>query len=121
MSESEPFLYTDSRGDDNVFVPAVQHNSVGPSYAGSSEAGTSIALQRFFIADPRTPVWAINAALAFGQNLILTPGVYHLSQPIDVTRPDTVVLGLGFATLIPELTGTCRWRPRTYPGSSCPE
>ncbi len=32
-------------------------------------------------------MWAINAALAFGQNLILTPGVYHLSQPIEVTHP----------------------------------
>ncbi len=102
VSESEPFLYTDSRGDDNVFVPTVQHDSVGPSYAGGSEAGTSIPLRRFFIADPDTPVWRINAALAFGQNLILTPGVYNVSQPIEVTRPGTVVMGLGFATLIPQ-------------------
>ena len=35
-------------------------------------------------------------------NLILTPGVYNLDQTIEVTRPDTVVLGLGFPTLIPE-------------------
>jgi hypothetical protein len=35
-------------------------------------------------------------------NLILTPGVYHLDQSIDVTRPDTVVLGLGFPTLVPD-------------------
>src|SRR4029077_11044010 len=34
--------------------------------------------------------------------LILTPGVYDLNQPIVVTRPDTVVLGLGFATLVPQ-------------------
>jgi hypothetical protein len=102
VSESEPFLYTDSHGDDNVFVPAVQRNSVGPSYASGTEAGTSIPLRRFFVANPDTPVWAVNAALAFGQNLILTPGVYHLSQPIEVTRPGTVVMGLGFATLIPE-------------------
>jgi hypothetical protein len=35
-------------------------------------------------------------------NLILTPGVYHLNQSINVTRPDTVVVGLGFPTLVPE-------------------
>jgi hypothetical protein len=35
-------------------------------------------------------------------NLILAPGVYNLDQTIEVTRPDTVVLGLGFPTLIPE-------------------
>jgi hypothetical protein len=102
VSQSEPFLYTDPKGNDNVFVPAVQHDSVGPSYAGGNEAGTSIAIRRFFIANPNTPVFAINAALAFGQNLILTPGVYYLRQPIVVSRPGTVVMGLGFATLIPQ-------------------
>ncbi len=33
---------------------------------------------------------------------ILSPGIYNLDQPILVTRPDTIVLGLGFPTLIPE-------------------
>jgi Pectate lyase superfamily protein len=103
VSQSEPFLYRDTRGDYNVFVPAVQHDSAGPSYAGaSSEAGSSIPIRRFFIANPSTPVWAINAALASAQNLILTPGVYNLSRPIVVSHPGTVVLGLGFATLIPQ-------------------
>ena len=36
-----------------------------------------------------------------GQDLILTPGVYHLHQTIEITRPDTVVLGLGFPTMVP--------------------
>ncbi len=104
VSQSEPFLYTDSRGNFSVFVPAVQHDSVGPSYgaAGASEAGRSIPIRDFFIASPRTPVWAINAALAVGQNLILTPGVYDLHAPIVVSHPGTVVIGLGFATLIPQ-------------------
>ena len=44
----------------------------------------------------------INLALALGKNLVLTPGVYNLSQPIVVSRPDTVVLGQGFATLVPQ-------------------
>jgi hypothetical protein len=104
VSESEPFLYTDSRGNYNVFVPAVQHNSTGPSYGagGASEAGRSLPIRDFFVASPRTPVAAINAALAFGQNLILTPGVYDLRAPIVVSHPGTVVMGLGFATLIPQ-------------------
>ena len=66
-----------------------------------AEAGTSLPIGRFFIASPDTPVAAINLALARGQNLILTPGVYDLAQPIEVSRPDTIVLGLGLATLIP--------------------
>jgi hypothetical protein len=105
VTEETPFLYTDSQGGYNVFLPAVQHNSSGPSWAGGSEAGTSIPLSTFFVASPSTPAHDMTAAMARGQNLILTPGVYNLDQPIVVTHPDTVVLGLGYATLIPQHGG----------------
>ncbi len=58
---------------------------------------------------------AIDAALARGRNLILTPGVYDLKAPILVTRPDTVVLGLGFATLVPQ-NGTAAMLVLADPG-----
>jgi hypothetical protein len=102
VTEEEPFLYTDSGGRYRVFVPAVQHNSSGPSWASGHEAGTSVSLSSFFLATPSTPAADINRALAAGRNLILTPGVYNLDQPIVVSRPDTVVLGQGFATLVPQ-------------------
>jgi hypothetical protein len=115
VSEEEPFLTTDARGNYKVFVPAVQRNSVGPSYAGGTEAGSSIPIQRFFIANPSTPVLLINTALAFGLNLVLTPGVYNLDRTIEVTRPDTVVLGLGFPTLIPK-HGNVAMQTASVPG-----
>jgi len=115
VTQEEPFLYTDSSGGYNVFVPAVQHDSAGPSWTGGSTAGTSIPITSFFVASPSDSVSAINAALASGQNLILTPGVYHLSQPIDVTQPDTVVLGLGFPTLVPQ-AGTAAMQVANTPG-----
>jgi hypothetical protein len=102
VTEEEPFLYTDSRGSYHVFVPAVRHHSSGPSWASGTEAGRSIPISAFFVASPSTPTAAINAALARGRNLILTPGVYDLDRPIVVSRPDTVVMGLGFATLVPQ-------------------
>jgi hypothetical protein len=102
VTEEEPFLYTGSGGRYRVFVPAVQHNSSGPSWASGSEAGTSVSLSTFFIASPGTPTFAINRTLAAARNLILTPGVYNLVQPIVVSRPGTVVLGQGFATLVPQ-------------------
>ena len=102
VTEEAPFLYTDSQGNDNVFVPAVQDNSSGPAWASGTEAGTSVPLSKFFVANPDTSVLAINVALALGKDLILTPGVYDLDQPIVVSRPDTVVLGLGMATLVPQ-------------------
>jgi hypothetical protein len=115
VSAEAPFLYTDSEGAYHVFVPAVRRDSVGPSYADGPSAGRSIPLSRFFIADPGTPVEEINAALARGRDLLLTPGVYDLPSTIEVTRPDTVVLGLGFPTLIPT-RGNVTMRTGPFPG-----
>ena len=102
VSQSEPFLYDDAAHGYGVFVPAVQRNSSGPSYASGAESGTSVPLSDFFIASPSTPDGQINGALASGRNLILTPGVYDVHETIDVRRAGTIVLGLGFATLIPQ-------------------
>jgi hypothetical protein len=102
VTEEEPFLYTDSAGSYDVFVPAVQHGTSGTSWASGQEAGTSLPLSKFFVASPATSIAAINGALLLGKDLILTPGVYNLSQPITVSRPGTVVLGLGLATLVPQ-------------------
>jgi hypothetical protein len=102
VTEEEPFLYTDSAGSYDVFVPAVKHGSSGTSWASGQEAGTSLQLSRFFVASPATSIAAINGALLLGKDLILTPGVYNLNQPITVSRPGTVVLGLGLATLVPQ-------------------
>jgi hypothetical protein len=102
VTEEEPFLYTDSGGNFRVFVPAVQHGSSGPSWASGSEAGTSLPLSAFFVASPSTSVAAIDGAVLLGKDLLLTPGVYNLSQSIAISRTGTVVLGLGLATLVPQ-------------------
>ena len=102
VTREAPYLYIDSQGHYNVFAPSVQRNTVGTSWASGATPGVSIPIQRFFIAQPTDSAARINAALRFGLNLILTPGIYHLNQSIEVTHPDTVVLGLGFPTLIPE-------------------
>jgi hypothetical protein len=115
LTQEAPFLFTDSTGRFNVFAPSVRRNTTGPSWAGRQAQGRSIPLGRFFIASPGTPADAINAALARGRNLIITPGVYHLARTIEVTRPDTVVLGLGFATLIPD-HGETAMRVASVPG-----
>jgi len=115
VTAEEPFLRVDSGGNYSVFVPAVQHGSAGPSWASGPTPGTAIAIRRFFIATPGDPAPVINAALARGQDLILTPGVYHLNQTLEVTRPDTVVLGLGFPTMVPA-NGIVSMRVASVPG-----
>jgi hypothetical protein len=102
VSRERPFLYSDSDGNYKVFVPALQKNSSGVSWASGSTPGQSRSINNFFIATPSTNVEAINLALLFGKSLILTPGVYQLKDSIRVLYPNTIVLGLGFATLVPQ-------------------
>jgi hypothetical protein len=101
VTREAPYLYVDSAGNQNVFVPSAQTSSSGTTWAGGATPGTSISIDQFYVAKPSDSAATINSAVRTGRNLILTPGIYHLDQSISVTRPDTVVLGLGFPTLIP--------------------
>ena len=103
VTREAPYLYIDGSGAYNVFVPTVQRNTIGPTWsANGTTPGYVLGISRFFIARPSDTAATINRALGSGMNLILTPGVYNLDRSIEVSRPDTVVLGLGFPTLIPQ-------------------
>ena len=101
LVREKPFLHVNGSGRWGVFVPALRLNARGPSWTGTP-AGTVIPLDRFLIARPETRVAEINAALAAGRHLLLTPGIYRLREPLKVARANTVVLGLGLATLLAE-------------------
>jgi hypothetical protein len=98
----KPFLQGNAAGEFSVRVPGLRSDSVGITWRGGETAGETIPIERFYIARPDVDsAETINAQLALGKDLILTPGIYQLAAPIRVTRPHTVVLGLGFATLRP--------------------
>ncbi|SPF32279.1 Coagulation factor 5/8 type domain-containing protein [Candidatus Sulfotelmatobacter kueseliae] len=98
----KPFLQVNAAGEFSVRVPELRHDSIGITWRSGETPGETIPIAQFYIARPDIDTAAtINAQLAQGKNLILTPGIYDLAAPIRVTRPHTVVLGLGFATLRP--------------------
>ncbi|RJX40403.1 fibronectin type III domain-containing protein [Paenibacillus pinisoli] len=98
----KPYLYIDGAGQYRVFVPSLQHDRKGVSWVNGSTPGESLSIDTFHIARPETATAAsINAALSQGKNLIFTPGIYHLSETIQVNRANTVILGIGLPTLIP--------------------
>ncbi|MDQ2757258.1 MAG: adenylyl cyclase [Actinomycetota bacterium] len=101
VSREKPYLYIDSRGAYRVFVPAAAKDSSGVTWAAGSTPGRSIGISDFFVAKPSNSAREINRELARGRNLLLTPGVYHLGQTVKVKRANTVVLGLGLASLTP--------------------
>lgn len=101
-SREAPFLTALPGGGYGVFVPDVQDESAGPSWVDHPTPGTLIPLSKFFIAKPTDSAMRINTELRSGRHLLLEPGVYHLDQTLLVSHPGTVVMGLGFATLLPE-------------------
>ena len=101
-AREKPFLYIDDGGDYRVFLPDPRWDSSGASWTSGETAGRSLSIDRFFVARPGDSADTINAALADGLDLFLTPGVYRLDDTIRVDRADTVVLGIGLPTLIPE-------------------
>ena len=98
----KPFLQVDKTGNYSIRVPELRTDSSGITWRGGSTPGKSIPIDRFYVARPDADTAAsINAQLAKGKNLLLTPGIYNLTGTIRVTRANTIVLGLGFATLRP--------------------
>lgn len=100
----KPYLHVDESGRYFVVVPnLVTNGTQGISWSGGSLPGKPLPLELFYLAHPGTDTAAtINAALKTGKNLLFTPGVYHLESSIQISRPGTIVLGLGFPTLIPD-------------------
>lgn len=99
VSREKPYLFVDALGGYHVRVPAARQNTRGISWAAGLTPGRTLPIADFFVATPSDPVQVINNQLARGKHLLLTPGVYDIARSIEVRRPDTVVLGLGHATL----------------------
>lgn len=98
----KPFLEVDRKGNWSVRVPELRNNSVGITWSKGQTPGRSIPLSSFYIAHADSDTAAtMNARLAAGKHLLLTPGIYKFSEPLRITHPNTIVLGLGFATLVP--------------------
>jgi hypothetical protein len=101
----KPFLQVDAAGNYSVRIPALQTNSAGVTWHDGSTPGRSIPMSKFFIAHPGDTAAILNSQLAGGKDLLITPGIYDLTEPIRINRANAVVMGLGFATLRP-MNGT---------------
>ena len=99
VSKERPYLYVTDKDEWRVFVPSAQTNSSGTTWANGSTAGTSLPLNTFFVVNASTYAIDAQRALDAGKNLLFTPGVYNYDRTLAVTRSNTVILGLGLATL----------------------
>ena len=98
----KPYLYANAAGQYFVFVPALQTNTQGVSWAGGSTPGTSVSIDQFYVVTPSNGSAAnINSALSAGKHLLFTPGAYNLNDTLRVNNANTIILGIGIPTLTP--------------------
>ncbi|WP_295815389.1 adenylyl cyclase [uncultured Deinococcus sp.] len=102
VSREKPFLTVDSAGAYQVFVPATRRTSSGTTWQAGPAAGRFVPLSDFYVMRPGDSVQRVNAQLAQGRHLLITPGSYDLTRTIEVKRPGTIVLGLGLPALTPQ-------------------
>lgn len=97
----KPFLYVDAAGKYKVFRPNLRYDSKGVSYAeGDAGDGEVLDLDNdFFIAHPSNSADEINTKLTDGKHIYFTPGIYTFDKPLVVSKPGTIILGSGYATL----------------------
>ena len=116
VSREKPFLVYSEENGYGVYVPGVRRDSAGRSWK-EGQAGKPwvfraedrpcgeedeyiLSLDLFYVAKAgKDDARSINQALAEGKNLLLTPGIYKLDEPIRSGKDHTVILGMGLATL----------------------
>ena len=99
LSREKPYLYVDSAGQWQVRIPYAASGTRGVSWSAGPTPGRTVPLSDFHVVHPGDAWSSINSALAQGKSLLFTPGLYDVARSIRVTRPGTVVLGMGHATL----------------------
>jgi hypothetical protein len=98
----KPYLIYDNCGF-AVVVPDLRADStIGTSWSSGKVAGSILPIDLFYVSKASDNATTLNTALSAGKNILLTPGIYHLSQALQVTRPGTVVLGIGIPSLVPD-------------------
>ncbi|GAP91114.1 putative coagulation factor 5 8 type domain protein [Rosellinia necatrix] len=99
----KPYLYVVGQDQYEVFVPALQENTLGPSWVdGNTTPGKSIPIHDFHIAQPGDASAAsINEALDARKHIFFTPGIYKLDDTLRVNNAGTIIFGLGQPSLVP--------------------
>lgn len=81
----------------NLVVPGMEFNLNTFSYHQNEKV---IDFANVFVANESNSAEEINAKLDAGNHLVLQPGQYNLSSSIVVKNANTVILGIGYASLI---------------------
>ncbi|HET9571099.1 MAG TPA: glycoside hydrolase family 16 [Bacteroidales bacterium] len=99
LIREKPYLVCTQQGF-FVKVPQLRRNSKGPSWLQPVQTEKTLGIEDFYLVRPNVDHAAsINQALKLGKNILFTPGIYSIDQSLKVTRPGTIIMGIGLTTL----------------------
>lgn len=93
----KPFITIRTDGKYSIAVPPVKTNSRGADHTAVSNL---IGFDKVYVTQPGDGAAQINAKLAAGLNIVVSPGIYKIDSPLVVAHEGQIILGLGLATLI---------------------
>ena len=92
----KPFITIDSGGKYTLRIPKAKSDSAGVDWSGDD----SVPFDAVYVASANDTAAAINAKLSAGLHVVLSPGIYKLDAPLQLSTHGQVLLGLGLATLV---------------------
>lgn len=100
----KPYIVIDDDEKFNLVIPKLEQNKQGTSDYKNADL---VDFSHVFVATVDDSVDLINEKINQGLHIVLTPGQYVLNDSIKVTQNNTVILGLGLATLICQDGNSC--------------
>jgi hypothetical protein len=89
-----------------LVIPQIEMGKIGTSQDNSTPTVT-VDFSQVYVATTLDSAATINAQLNMGYHVILTPGMYSLTDSIVINHADTVVLGIGFPILVSSTGKPC--------------
>lgn len=97
--QEKPYICYDEEKGYGIMVPKLRTDAQGISWEDGVQ-GTFYSLNTFYIADPsKDDADSINKELEKGKHILFTPGIYPLDKALKVSKENTIIYGMGLATL----------------------
>jgi hypothetical protein len=98
----KPYLSLDGNGAYVVRYPPLKTVSQSMGWSDAAQKPAVIPMTSFYVAHAASDTAdTLNGALKKGLHVLFTPGIYKLTAPLQVTFQNTILLGMGLATLTP--------------------
>jgi len=104
----KPFITSNATATSyQLVIPQIETNKIGTSQDNSSPTITVDFSQVYVATASADTAATINAQIDMGYHVILSPGIYNLTDSIRINQANTVVLGIGFPILISSTGQPC--------------